>query len=64
MLMEYLMVIENATGNAQTMALADAATRTRIGAEDIENSIGRFGVCISIDYTIVDTEAAEDVIAL
>ncbi|MDX0440631.1 hypothetical protein GOD94_06100 [Sinorhizobium medicae] len=61
--MDYLMVIENATGNGQMMALPDAATCTHIDAADIESSIGRFGVCSSIDYTIVDTEAAEDIVA-
>lgn len=59
--MDYLIVIDNATGDAQFMALVAAAAYTHIGAEDIERSIKFFGVCASIDHTIVDTEAAEEV---
>ena len=59
--MDYLLVIDNATGNAKPMALAEAAAHTHIDAEDIEHSIRCFGMCTSMDYMIVDTEAAEDV---
>lgn len=59
--MDYLMVIDNATGEAQMMALADAASHTHMDREDIVRSIQGFGVCISIDHTIIDTEAADDV---
>jgi hypothetical protein len=63
MLMNYLMVTENATGNGQIMNLADAAILTHIEADIIEDSVQSVGVCASIDHTIVDTEAAEDVCA-
>ncbi|MDX0769584.1 hypothetical protein GOD80_15355 [Sinorhizobium medicae] len=60
--MNYLMIIDNATGEAQMMALADAAFHTHMDTEDIERSIQNSGVCISIDHSIIDTEAADDVL--
>ncbi|MEZ0018032.1 hypothetical protein ABIE76_002679 [Sinorhizobium fredii] len=33
MLVDYLMIIDNATGEAQIMALADAASRTHMDME-------------------------------
>lgn len=61
--MDYLLVIDNAAGEGRIMTLAEAAALARIDADDIEQSIRMLGVCQSIDYTIVDTEAAEDVLA-
>lgn len=61
--MDYLLVIDNATSNGCIMMLAEAAAFTRVDANDIEQSIRALGVCQSIDYTIVDTEAADDVLA-
>lgn len=61
--MDYLLVIDNATGESSIMTLAQAAALTRIDAADIEQSILTLGVCQSIDYAIVDTEAATDILA-
>jgi hypothetical protein len=61
--MDYLLVIDNATSEGRIMTLVEAAALTRIDADDIEQSVGALGVCQSIDYTIVDTEAADDVLA-
>lgn len=61
--MDYLLVIDNATGNNCIMTLAQAAALTHVDAADIEQSIRTLGVCQSIDYTILDTEAATDVLA-
>ncbi|QRY67282.1 hypothetical protein JVX98_23340 [Ensifer sp. PDNC004] len=58
--MDYLMVIDNATGEARMMALANAASHTHMDMKDIERSIQNSGVCISMDHTIVDTEAADE----
>ncbi|WP_037470874.1 hypothetical protein [Sinorhizobium fredii] len=60
--MDYLLIIDNATGETQMMALADAASHTHMDMEDIERAMQSSGICISIDYTIVDTEAADDVL--
>ncbi|MGE6784409.1 hypothetical protein ACQKGL_18020 [Ensifer adhaerens] len=59
--MDYLMIIDNATGEPRMMALADAASYTHMHVDDIERSIQDCGVCISMDYTIVDTAAADEV---
>ena len=61
--MDYLLVIDNATGESRIMTLAEAVALTQIKAEDIACSIRAFGVCQSIDFVIVDTEAATDVLA-
>lgn len=61
--MDYLLVIDNATGESRIMTLAEAAALTRIDAQDIEQSIRTLGVCQSMDFTVVDTEAADDVLA-
>ena len=61
--MDYLLVIDNATGESRIMTLAEAAVLTRINAADIEQSVRTLGVCQSLDFTILDTEAATDVLA-
>jgi hypothetical protein len=61
--MDYLLVIDNATGEGRIMTLAEAAALTRVEAADIEQSIRAFGICQSMDFAIVDTETADDVIA-
>ena len=61
--MDYLLVIDNATGEGQIMTLAEAAALTRVEAADIAQSIRAFGICQSMDFAIVDTEAADDVLA-
>lgn len=61
--MDYLLVIDNATGNSCVLTLAQAAVLTQVDAADIEQSIRALGVCQSIDFTILDTEAADDVLA-
>lgn len=61
--MDYLLVIDNATGESCVMTLSQAAALTHVDAEDIERSIKAFGTCQSMDFAIVDTEAADDVLA-
>jgi hypothetical protein len=61
--MDYLLVIDNATVESRIMTLAEAAALTHVGLEDISRSIQAFGVCQSIDFVIVDTETADDVLA-
>ena len=61
--MDYLMIIDNATGERQMMALVDAASHTYIDADDITRSLRSFGICTSIDHTIFDIEAADDILA-
>lgn len=61
--MDYLLVIDNATGNSCDLTLIQAAALTQVDAVDIEQSIRTLGVCQSIDFTILDTEAADDVLA-
>ncbi len=61
--MDYLLVIDNATGESCVMTLAQAAALTHVDAADIEDSIRTLGVCQSIDFTVLDTEAADDVLA-
>ena len=61
--MDYLLVIDNATGNSCIVALAEAAALTCIEPEYIEQSVRTLGVCQSMDFTILDTEAADDVLA-
>lgn len=61
--MDYLLVIDNATGESCVMSLAQAAALTHVDAADIVQSIGTLDLCQSIDYTILDTEAADDVLA-
>ena len=61
--MDYLLVIDNATGESRIMTIAQAEALTRIDAADIQQSIRTLGVCQSIDFTILDTEEADDVLA-
>lgn len=61
--MDYLLVIDNATGESSVMTLAQAAALTHVDAADIEQSVRTLGVCHSMDFTILDTEAADDVLA-
>jgi len=61
--MDYLLVIDNATGESRIMTLVEAAALTQIEMEDMAYSIRAFGACQSMDFTIVDTEAADDVLA-
>lgn len=61
--MDYLLVIDNATGESRIMTLVEAATLTQIEPEDMACSIRAFGVCQSMDFTVLDTEAASDVLA-
>ncbi|KNY14730.1 hypothetical protein AKG11_23135 [Shinella sp. SUS2] len=61
--MDYLLVIDNATGEGQVMTLAEAAALTHVEPEDIARSIKAFGACQSMDFAIMDTETADDVIA-
>ncbi|WP_430439937.1 hypothetical protein [Shinella sp.] len=61
--MDYLLVIDNATVESRIMTLAEAASLTHVEPEDIARSIQAFGVCQSIDFVIVDTETADDVLA-
>lgn len=60
--MDYLLVIDNATGEGSIMTLAEAAALACIEPEDIARSIQDFGACQSMDFTIVDTDAASDVL--
>lgn len=60
--MHNLMVIENETGNGCIMTLLDAAELTKIEPEIIEQLMLELAVCQSIDYTILDTEAADEVL--
>lgn len=61
--MNNLMVIDNATGERRIMALAEAAALTHIEVEDIERSIAQLRVCQSIDFVILDTEPADEILA-
>lgn len=61
--MDYLLVIDNATSEGCVMTLAQASALARIAADDIEDSIRTLRVCQSMDFIIVDTEAADDVLA-
>ena len=61
--MDYLMVTDNATGEQRLMSLEEAERVTQIDAHEIEWAIEEFGVCESLDYTIVDTRPAEDIAA-
>lgn len=61
--MNYLLVIDNVTGESRMMTLAEAAALTHIDVDDIKQSIRAFSVCQSMDFVIVDTEAAHDVLA-
>lgn len=60
--MDYLMVIDNATGEGVVMTRAEASTLMHVDAADIEQSIHAFGICQSLDFTIIDTEVAEDIL--
>lgn len=60
--MDYLLVIDNATGEGCVMTLAQASALTRIAADDLEESIRTLGVCRSMDFIVMDTEAADDVV--
>lgn len=59
--MDYLLVIDNVTGESRIMTLAQAAALTSVDANYIAQSIRTFGVCQSMDFAIVDTETADDV---
>ncbi|MDX0829111.1 hypothetical protein GOD82_04190 [Sinorhizobium medicae] len=59
--MDCLLVTDNATGDARVMSLANAAFQTLTDAEDIVRAIAISGICISIDFTIVDMEAADEI---
>lgn len=61
--MDYLLVTNKATGEAQLMSLEQAERVTEIEAQEIEGAIEEFGICESVDYIIVDTRPAEDAIA-
>lgn len=61
--MNDFLVIDNATGQAEFMALPDAAHLTKIDAAEIETAIAESGRCNSMDYLILDTRPAEDVAA-
>lgn len=58
--MNDLLVIDNATGQAELMALPDAARLAKIDAAEIESAIAESGLCNSLDYLILDTRPAED----
>lgn len=61
--MDYLLVTDNATGEGSIMTLAEAAALAHVEPEDIARSIQAFAVCQSMDFTIMDTETADDVLA-
>ena len=61
--MDYLMVTNNATGEAQLMSLEEAERVTQIDAHEIEWAIEAFGVCELLDCTITDTRPAEEIAA-
>lgn len=61
--MDYLLVIDNATGDSRIMPLAEAAVLTGIEPEDIQLAIQALGACQSMDFIILDTETADDVLA-
>ena len=61
--MNDLLVIDNATGQAELMTLPDAACITKIDATEIATAITESGRCNSMDYLILDTRPAEEVTA-
>ncbi|MGZ9724024.1 hypothetical protein [Rhizobium miluonense] len=61
--MDYLLVIDNVTGEATMMTVQQAVCRTGINAEEINTAIEDNGCCNSMDYLIVDTRPALLVVA-
>jgi hypothetical protein len=59
----YLAVTDNATGETVMMSPAEAEALTHIDADEIAWAIEEFGVCDSLDHTIIDTRSAEDIAA-
>ena len=62
--MDYLMVIDNATGDAMLMSLELASNRSGIPADEIEAAIEDTGRCTSLDFLIIDTRPADEVITV
>jgi len=61
--MDYLLVIDNATGEVTMMTVQQAACRTGINAEEINTAIEDSGCCNSMDYLIIDTRPAQMIVA-
>lgn len=61
--MRYLAVIDNATGETVMMSPEEAEALTHIDADEIAWAIEEYGVCDSLDHTIIDTRPAEDIVA-
>lgn len=61
--MDYLMVIDNVTGRAAMMTLAQASALTGIPAPEIATAVEATGRCNSIDFLIIDTRPANEVAA-
>ena len=57
------MVIDHATGDAAMMTLARASALTGISATEIETTLETTGRCNSMDFLIIDTRPADEVVA-
>ncbi len=56
-----LLVIDNATRKQRFMTLVEAAAVTATTVQEIKQALDTDGVCISLDYTIIDAVSAEEV---
>lgn len=54
-------VIDNATGTGRLMDLVSAAANTHIAEAEIVSAIEMFGVCHSLDHTVLDAIKADDI---
>jgi hypothetical protein len=59
--LDYLLVIDNATGESKLMSLDAASFRTGIAADEIDYAIAETGSCNSIHLLIIDTRSADEV---
>ncbi|MBX4916714.1 hypothetical protein [Rhizobium bangladeshense] len=60
--MDYLMVIDNATGHRVLVSLDLAEQISGIQTDEIESAVSDCGCCNSIDFTIIDTRPAKDAV--
>jgi hypothetical protein len=60
---DYFLVIDNVTGGATMMTLAQASALTGIAAREIVTAVEATGRCNSIDFLIIDTRPANEVAA-
>jgi hypothetical protein len=61
--MDYLLVIDHASGESKLMSLERASAFTGIAAEEIDTSVADACCCNSMDFLIIDTRPADEVTA-